>query len=55
MFQKLQDFKQGENSEGVVMKMTVPVFSFIHLNNEKKPDRLSMCFWMDQDNKVEKA
>ena len=52
MFQKLYAYIQGENSEGVVMKMTAPVFSFIHLNTENKPDKIAMCFWMHQMNKV---
>ena len=55
MLQKLYKYLQGENSEGVVINMTVPVFSFNHLNIENNPDKSAICLWMDQDNKVEKA
>ena len=52
MFRKLYKYIEGENSERVVMKMTVPVFSFLHLNTENHPDKSAICLWMDQDDKV---
>ena len=55
MVQKLHKYLQGENSEGVLINMTVPVFFFNHLNTENNPDKSAICLWMDQDNKVEKA
>ena len=54
MFQKLYKYIQGENSDGVVINMTVPVFTFNHLNTENNPDKSALCLWMDQDNKVER-
>ena len=55
MFQKLYKYTQGKNSEGEVIKMTVPVFSFIHLNTENRPDKSAICLWMDQENKVQES
>ena len=53
MFQKLYRFIQGDNVEEVVMKMTVPVFTFSHLNTENTVDKITMCFWINQINQVE--
>ena len=52
MFQKLYSYIQGGNTEGAVTKMTIPVFTFRHTNNEGMVDKISMCFWMNQDNQV---
>ena len=52
MFQKLYDYLQGQNSKGVTMKMTLPVFSFMHLNKENITDKIAMCFWMTQEDEV---
>ena len=52
MFQKLYRYIQGVNMEGTVMKMTLPVFTFRHENNDGMVDKISMCFWMNQSNEV---
>ena len=52
MFQKLYSYIQGGNTEGAVTKMTIPVFTFKHTNNEGMVDKISMCFWMNQDKQV---
>ena len=53
MFQKLYRFIQGNNAEEVLMKMTVPVFTFSHLNTENMVDKVTMCFCINQINQVE--
>ena len=52
MFQKLYRYIQGANMEGVVMKMTLPVFTFRHEKDDGLVDKVSMCFWMNQGNEV---
>ena len=52
MFEKLYSYIQGGNTEGAVTKMTIPVFTFKHTNKEGMVDKISMCFWMNQENKV---
>merc|ERR1719431_349471 len=48
MFMKLNDYIQGGNSAGVVTKLNIPVFHFIHSNNQDMVDKITMCFWLNQ-------
>ena len=52
MFRRLYRFIQGDNREEVVMKMNVPVFTFRHPNTASMVDKMTMCFWLTQDNQV---
>ena len=55
MFRKLFAYIQGDNEEGVVMKMTAPVFSFRHFNTDNMVDKVTMCFWINQTEQVLKG
>ena len=52
MFRRLHRFIQGDNREEVVMKMNVPVFTFRHPNTASMVAKMTMCFWLTQDNQV---
>ena len=52
MFQKLYGYIQGGNDEREVTKMTIPVFTFKHKNSAGMVDKISMCFWMNQETQV---
>ena len=52
MFMKLNDYIQGGNNAGVVTKLNIPVFHFIHSNNQDMVDKITMCLWLNQGNQV---
>jgi len=48
LFRKLFEYIEGKNEAKKKIEMTTPVFMFTHMNEEKKPDKMSMCFWMPE-------
>ena len=52
MFVRLYNYLQGQNTEGMIMKMTAPVFLIEHLDTVNEVDKFAMCIWMTQDDAV---
>ena len=47
---KLHEYFQGQNTEGIIMKMTLPVFLVEQWG--QAGDRQAMCRWVSQDDQV---
>ena len=52
MFLRLYNYLQEQKIEGLMMKMTRPVFLIEHLGTKHVVDKFAMCIWVTQDDTV---